>query len=411
MEELGIGRPSTYASILSVLRDRGYVVMDRNRFIPEDKGRLVTAFLENFFKRYVEYDFTAALEEKLDKVSAGDLSWKTLLAEFWRDFSTATSEAGELKISEVIDVIDETLGPHVFAPREDGSDPRVCPSCPDGRLSIKSGKFGAFVGCSNYPECKYTRQLGVSEEDAAAVQDASLGADPDSGLEVFLKNGRFGPYVQLGEPEEGSKEKPKRQGLPRGWKAEEIDLARALSLLALPREVGAHPEDSKPITAGIGRYGPFVLHDGTYANLPDVDEVFDIGLNRAVTLLAEKRASGGRGRRGGAAAVRELGAHPKSGKTIGVYSGRYGPYVKHEKTNATLPKDITPEDVTLEQAVELIDAKASKGGGSKSGGSKAAASKSGAKTAKKPAAKKAAGKAKKSKKAGDTGGAASSAAE
>jgi DNA topoisomerase-1 len=381
MEELGIGRPSTYASILSVLRDRGYVRMDKTRFYPEDKGRIVTAFLENFFKRYVEYDFTAALEERLDQVSAGELPWKQLLAEFWRDFSAATGQAGELRISQVIDALDEALGPHIFPARADGTDPRVCPTCGNGRLSLKTGKFGAFVGCSNYPECRYTRQLGVSEEDAAKITDAQLGSDPASGLAVHLKNGRFGPYVQLGDATESSDEKPKRQGIPKGWNPAELTLEKALRLLGLPREVGPHPEDGEVITAGIGRYGPFIKHKTTYANLKEVDEVFEVGLNRAVDLLAEKRAGGGKGRRGAAAPLRELGAHPVSGKPVGVYSGRYGPYVKHEKTNATLPKDIAPEAVTLEQAVELIAARAAKGpvkGGKravKAKGAKAGASK------------------------------------
>jgi DNA topoisomerase-1 len=367
MEELGIGRPSTYASILSVLRDRGYVRMEKNRFHPEDKGRIVTAFLENFFKRYVEYDFTAALEERLDEVSAGKLSWKALLADFWRDFSAATGQAGELRISQVIDALDEALGPHIFPAREDGTDPRVCPTCETGRLSLKTGKFGPFVGCTNYPECRYTRQLGVSEDDAAKVQDAVLGSDPATGLAVHLKNGRFGPYVQLGEPAEGSDDKPKRQGVPKGWDLAQMTLETALKLLGLPRDIGPHPEDGAVIIAGIGRYGPFIKHNSTYANLKEVDEVFEVGLNRAVDLIAEKRAGGGKGRRGQAAPLRELGAHPTSGKPIGVYSGRYGPYVKHEKTNATLPKDVAPEAVTLAQAVELIDARAAKGPAAKGG--------------------------------------------
>jgi DNA topoisomerase-1 len=405
MEELGIGRPSTYASILSVLRDRGYVRMEKNRFHPEDKGRIVTAFLENFFKRYVEYDFTAALEERLDQVSAGELSWTALLAEFWRDFSAATGQAAELRISQVIDALDEALGPHIFPAREDGSDPRVCPTCSTGRLSLKTGKFGAFVGCSNYPECRYTRQLGVSDEEAAKMQDAVLGADPATGLAVHFKNGRFGPYVQLGEPEEGSDEKPKRQGVPKGWNAAELTLERALKLLGLPREVGPHPEDGEVITAGIGRYGPFIKHKTTYANLKEVDEVFEVGLNRAVDLIAEKRASGGKGRRGQAAPLRELGAHPVSGKPIGVYGGRYGPYVKHEKTNATLPKDVAPETVTLEQAVELIDARAAKAPakGGKGGKSrrKPKAGDDGEATAKKPKSPKASRKGAKSQASAD----------
>jgi DNA topoisomerase-1 len=285
------------------------------------------------------------------------------LAEIWRDFSAAAGEAGELRVSEVIDALDAAHGPHVFPAREDGSDPRVCALCGTGRLSLKRGKYGAFVGCSNYPECRYTRQLGISEEEAASVQEATLGTDPDTGLPVFLKNGRFGPYVQLGQAEEGSKEKPKRQGVPKVWQGQEMTLDRALALLGLPREIGPHPDDGEIVTAGLGRYGPYVHHGSTYASLGDVDEVFEVGLNRAVELLAQKRAGRGRGRRGGAVApVRELGAHPVTGEPIGVYAGRYGPYVKHEKTNATLPKDLAPETVTLEQAVELIEARAAKGG-------------------------------------------------
>ncbi len=359
MEELGIGRPSTYAATLSVLRDRGYVVMDKNRFVPEDKGRLVTAFLENFFKQYVEYDFTAELENRLDEVSAGNLSWKVFLREFWDGFSKSVEEIGELRITDVLEALNEFLGPHIFPAKEDGSDPRKCPSCADGRVSLKTGKFGAFIGCSNYPECRHTRQLG-EDPDAVPADDGPLGVDPDTGENVFLKSGRFGPYVQLGEAE-----KPKRQGLPKGWDAADIDLEKALMLLRLPRDVGPHPEDGEMITAGIGRYGPFVLHAGAYANLDSVDEVFEVGLNRAVTVLAEKRQKGGRGRGAGQKPLKELGNHPETGKPVNVMSGRYGPYVKHEKINATLPKDMEPEDVTLDQAVALIAKKQEKGGGKK----------------------------------------------
>ncbi|MFN3514717.1 MAG: type I DNA topoisomerase [Phenylobacterium sp.] len=387
MEELGIGRPSTYASILTVLRDRAYVRMDKNRFVPEDKGRLVTAFLEQFFSRYVEYDFTAALEEKLDQVSAGDLDWKTLLREFWQGFQAAVGEIAELRVTHVLDALNDALGPHIFPDRGDGTDPRACPTCGTGRLSLKTGRFGAFIGCSNYPECRFTRPIAQSEEDAAQESgDRELGVDPVTGETVFLKAGRFGPYVQLGEGD-----KPKRASLPKAWPAAAMDLEKALRLLRLPREVGPHPEDGQPILAGIGRYGPFVQHNGTYANLPSVDEVFEVGLNRAVTLLAEKRAGGaGRGR-AEAAALKELGAHPADGAPVRVLSGRYGPYIKHGSTNANIPKGKDPAEITLEEALALIAEREAKGGGKKKPAKAKAAAKPKAEKppAKKPAAKKA----------------------
>jgi DNA topoisomerase-1 len=391
LEELGIGRPSTYASILGVLRDRAYVRMDKGRFIPEDKGRLVTAFLEEFFAKYVEYDFTAGLEERLDLVSAGDLDWKVLLRDFWQDFHAAIEGIGDLRVAQVLDALTEALAPHIFPDKGDGTDPRACPSCATGRLSLKTSKFGAFIGCANYPECRYTRQLAAPNGDGEGAEggDRELGVDPATGEKVHLKIGRFGPYVQL----DGG-EKPKRSSLPKGWTPQEIDLARALRLLSLPREVGIHPEDGKPITAGLGRYGPFILHAGTYANVADIDEVFDIGLNRAVTLLAEKRAGGGRRGRTEAAVLADLGAHPETGEPVRVLSGKYGPYVKSGAVNATLPRGADPKTVTMDQAVALIAERAAKGGGK---GKKAPAAKKAA--AKKPAAKKAAAKKAPAKKA------------
>jgi DNA topoisomerase-1 len=391
MEELGIGRPSTYASVLERLRDREYVRMDKNRFVPEDKGRLVTIFLEQFFLKYVEYDFTADLEDKLDQVSAGDLDWKVLLREFWKDFHPKTQEIIGLPTRQVLDDLDSALAPFLYPQKPDGSDPRVCPTCNAGRLSMKTSRFGPFVGCSNYPECKYTRPIGQKEDGAAASGDRELGTDPETGLTVFLKSGRFGAYVQLGEDE-----KPKRSSLPKGWSAPDMDLEKGLRLLRLPREVGKHPEDGKPITAGIGRFGPFVLHDGTYANLSGADEVFEVGLNRAVDLLAQKRA--GRAGRGEAAALAELGAHPADGQPVRVLSGRYGPYIKHGATNANVPRGTEPAAVTLEQALLLLAERAAKGGGKKKparaakakAAPKAAAAKTPAKKAvakKKPAAK------------------------
>ena len=356
MEELGIGRPSTYASVLTVLRDREYVRMDKNRFVPEDKGRLVTIFLEEFFLRYVEYDFTAGLEEKLDLVSAGDLNWKVLLREFWQDFYPKTEEILGLTTRSVLDTLDEALAPFLYPQKVDGSDPRACPTCGAGRLSMKTSRFGPFVGCSNYPECRYTRPIGQAEDGEQTSGDRELGIDPETGLVVFLKSGRFGAYVQLGDGE-----KPKRSSLPKGWSAPDMDLDKGLRLLRLPREVGLHPEDNQPILAGIGRFGPFVLHAGTYANLSGADEVFEVGLNRAVTLLAEKRA-GAQGGRGETAALKELGAHPTDGAAVKVLSGRYGPYIKHGATNANVPRGTDPLDVTLEQAVLLLAERAAKGG-------------------------------------------------
>ena len=395
MEELGIGRPSTYASILTVLRDREYVHMDKQRFIPEDKGRLVTAFLEQFFHRYVEYDFTAELEEQLDAVSAGKLDWKALLRAFWTDFHAAVGEIGELRTGQVIEALNEALAPHIFPDKGDGADPRVCPSCGAGKLSLKLGRYGSFIGCSNYPECRYTRHIGESADgEGGESGDRELGKDPITGDTVWLKNGRFGPYVQLGEGE-----KPKRSSLPKGWTPATIDLEKALRLLRLPRDVGPHPEDGQMILAGIGRYGPYVQHGSTYANLPEAEEVFDVGLNRAVTLLAEKRAGGGRPQRGAATALKELGGHPETGEAVRVLSGRFGPYIASGGINANVPRGSDPQDVTMEQAVALLAERAAKGP-SKPKRGKPAPRKAAAKApAKKASAKKAPPKKKPAAKA------------
>jgi DNA topoisomerase-1 len=359
MEELGIGRPSTYASILQVLKDRGYVRIDKKRLVPEDKGRVLTAFLESFFARYVEYDFTAGLEEQLDRISNNEMAWRDLLRDFWREFTAAVGDIKELRVAEVIDALDEMLAPHLFPPREDASDPRKCPSCETGRLSLKLGKFGGFIGCTNYPECRYTRQLAPGNGAAGNGGIKKLGEDPATGLEVTLRSGRFGPYLQLGEAIEG--EKPKRAGLPKGTSPEDVDLERALALLSLPREVGRHPDDGDAIIAGVGRFGPYVQHGKTYANLTAGDDVLSVGLNRAVTLIEEKRARGPRKGRFGAAPGRSLGDHPDKGGPIVVKSGRYGPYVSHDGINATLATDMAPETVSLEQAVGLLQARAARG--------------------------------------------------
>ncbi|MDR0809637.1 MAG: type I DNA topoisomerase [Gemmobacter sp.] len=369
MEELGIGRPSTYASIITTIQDREYVRKDKNRLIPEDKGRLVTAFLANFFRRYVEYDFTADLESQLDDVSAGERDYKEVLARFWRDFSAAVAETADLRIGEVLEKLDEFLSPHLYPARADGSDPRACPICGNGRLHLKTARSGgAFIGCGNYPECRYTRPISGEESDAVTPDGKLLGQDED-GLPITLRTGRFGPYVQRGEAT-AEAPKPPRASLPKGWSPESVDLARALQLLSLPREIGPHPGDGAIVEAGIGRFGPYVKHNGTYANLPEVEEVFTIGMNRAVEVLAQK-TSRGAGRAAPAQPLRELGQHPEGG-VVQVMPGRYGPYVKWEKVNATLPKGVEPEALTLDEALVLITEKAGK---SKTPARKAAAKK------------------------------------
>jgi DNA topoisomerase-1 len=355
LEELGIGRPSTYATILSVLRERAYVRMERGRFLPEDKGRIVTSFLKSFFGRYVEYDFTADLEEKLDEVSAGALAWKQLLRDFWKDFSAAIDEAKELRVSQVIAELNEMLGAHIFPSTEPGEDPRKCPGCGAGQLSLKLGRFGAFIGCSNYPECRYTRQLGQSAGEAAGGQPVTLGEDPQSGEAITLRSGRFGPYVQRGDGE-----KPARGSIPKGFDLSAVDLDYALQLLSLPREVGKHPETGEAITTNFGRYGPYIAHQGQYASLDSADEVFTVGINRAVALLAEKKAKSKTFR--GAEALKELGAVP-GGAMIKLMRGRYGPYVTDGTTNATIPRNMEPLNVSLEQAAALIADRVAKGGG------------------------------------------------
>ncbi len=386
LEELGIGRPSTYAATLKTLEDREYVKIDKRRLLPEPKGRLVTAFLENFFERYVEYDFTASLEEKLDEISDGKLDWKDVLRDFWKDFSSHVAETKELRVTNVLDALNDELAPLLFPPREDGSNPRVCPKCGTGNLSLRLGRNGAFVGCSNYPECSYTRQFGAAEGDPNGGADGPkvLGTDPYTNEEISLRSGRFGPYVQRGDGKDA-----KRSSLPKGWAPDSIDHEKALALLSLPRDVGKHPESGKMISAGLGRYGPFVLHDGTYANIESIEDVFSIGLNRAVSVIAEKQLKS-KGPRGGGtpAALKDLGPHPDGDGNITVRDGRYGAYVNHGKVNATLPKGKDPMSVTLEEALALVAEKAAKGGGEK----KPARAK---KTAtKKPAAKKAAAKKK-----------------
>jgi len=345
LEELGIGRPSTYAATLQTLKDREYVRLDKNRFIPEESGRLVTAFLERFFERYVSFDYTAELEEELDDVSGGRLNWQKLLENFWRDFKPKAGEVMDQKPSDVTAALDDFLSPYLFPDKGDGSDPRLCPLCGTGRLGLRGGKFGAFVACSNYPDCKYTRRFGQGEE-AASDGPAEIG----NGIE--LKTGRFGPYLER----DGA-----RASLPKDVPQDGLTLEMAEKLLSLPREIGAHPETGKPIVASIGRYGPYLMHDGKYARLGSTAEVFDTGMNAAVVKLAEAAAA--KGERGGGSRepLAVLGPHPESGKEIKVMAGRYGPYVSDGATHATLPKTADPSAVTLDEAVALIAAKAAKG--------------------------------------------------
>jgi DNA topoisomerase-1 len=368
MEELGIGRPSTYASVITTIQDREYVRKEKNRLFPEDKGRIVTIFLLNFFRQYVGYEFTANLEEELDDVSAGERNYKNVLSRFWKDFSAAISETSELRITQVLDILDEALAPQLYPPREDGADPRICPKCGAGQLHLKTSRTGGFVGCGNYPECNYTRP--ISGEGAEGYERV-LGED--NGDEIHLKSGRFGPYVQRGEATPENK-KPPRASLPKqgkeflpGWGPNDVTLEQALTLLTLPREIGPHP-DGGMISSNLGRFGPYVMHQlpdeekPVYANLKETLDVFEIGMNRAVELITEKRNNPGRGRRAAAKPLKELGDHPEEGGAVNIMDGRYGPYVKWEKVNATIPKEVEVADVTMEQAVQWISEKTAKKG-------------------------------------------------
>ncbi|MFO1120371.1 MAG: type I DNA topoisomerase, partial [Rhodospirillales bacterium] len=447
LEELGIGRPSTYASIISVLQDRKYVRLESKRFVPEDRGRLVTAFLQSFFDRYVAYGFTAALEEQLDDVSGGRIDWKTVLRDFWRDFSDAVDGIKDLRVKEVLDALDHLLGPHFFRDGESGRDPRACPSCADGRLGLKLGKFGAFIGCSNYPTCRYTRPLVPASADEAPAAGSNgarlLGDDPATGLPVSLRKGPYGPYVQLGEaaaaavdaaddaatkaadegngraeaaaipaeeadpaPSAGKAKrkakakkakappapKPKRISLPRGVDPETLDLDKALALLALPRNLGEHPESGQMISAGLGRFGPYLRMGDTYVSLKGDDDVLAIGLNRAVDLLAKARPPKAKGK--------ELGVHPADGKPVLLMAGRYGPYVEHGKLRATLPAGTDAEALGLQQALNLLAEKQGRSAGKAARAAKPATSRKGdaepakATPAKRTASKSAATKAK-----------------
>ncbi len=359
MEELGIGRPSTYASILQVLKDRDYVTVEKNRFIPSENGRLLTAFLERFFERYVSFDYTAGLEEQLDDVSGGRAQWQTVLENFWRDFKAKTAEVTERQPSEVTAALDEFLAPFLFPQVEGGGDPRLCPNCGNGRLALRGGRFGAFVACSNYPECKYTRKFAQPGGDNGGDSGPEvLGQHPETGVDITRKSGRFGPYVEMPR---GEGEKPKMASIPKDIPGEEFGLDWAVKLLSLPRTIGDHPETGKPITASIGRYGPYLAHDGKYGRLQTTNDVFETGMNTAVVKLAEAAAGGGR--RGGASRepLKVLGKHPRTELEIKLMEGRYGAYVTDGTTNATLPKTVAQDALTLEEAAHLLDERAAKG--------------------------------------------------
>ncbi|MFN3619668.1 type I DNA topoisomerase [Sphingorhabdus sp.] len=354
LEELGIGRPSTYASTIQVLKDRAYVRVEKNRFFAEESGRLLTAFLERFFERYVAYDYTAGLEDQLDEISGGRADWQTFLEAFWRDFKPKTAEVMEQKPSEVTAELDIFLSPYLFPEREDGADPRLCPKCGEGRLALRGGKFGAFVACSNYPDCKFTRKFAQpGGENGEDTGPEILGQHPETQLEVSRKSGRFGPYFEMGEGKDA-----KRASIPKDIPAEDIGLEWAIKLLSLPRTVGIHPESGEPVTASIGRYGPYLAHNGKYARLQSTTEVFETGMNSAVVKLAEALANPGRGRGAARAPLKEFGKHPRTEAEIKLMEGRFGPYVTDGTTNATLPKSISPDELTLEEAAQLIDARA-----------------------------------------------------
>jgi DNA topoisomerase I len=382
LEELGIGRPSTYASTLQVLKDRNYVRTEKNRFFAEESGRLLTAFLERFFGNYVAYEFTAGMEDELDEVSGGRAAWKAVLEAFWKDFKPKSDEVMEKKPSEVTEALDEFLSDYLFPPTDDGTDPRLCPKCEAGRLSLRGGRYGAFIACSNYPECKFTRKF-AQPGGAEGGEDGEVGKHPETGEAITRRAGRFGPYIQLGEGKEA-----KRSSIPKD--IGELDLDWAVKLLSLPRTVGNHPESGNPITASLGRYGPYLAHDGKYAKLRSTAEIFETGMNSAVTKLAEAAAGSGRGARAAAEPLNTFGPHPTSGGEMKLMAGRYGPYVTDGTTNATLPRDKQPEDLTLEEAIILIDERAAKGpakGKKKAPAKKKAAPKKKA-AVKKPAAKK-----------------------
>jgi DNA topoisomerase I len=351
LEEYGIGRPSTYASIISTLQDREYVLLDKKRFTPTDVGRVVNKFLTEHFTRYVDYDFTANLENELDQIAEGEREWIPVLDQFWQGFNRQIQEKGNI---DRADMTHELTG-------ED------CPKC--GKpLSKRLGKFGMFIGCTGYPECDYIRNLNTNGD--ARAEPTTIGTDPESQKDILLMSGPYGPYLQLGLAVEGEKKKPKRVSIPKDIPLADVNMETALKLIALPRDLGLHPETSKKIIANIGRFGPYVNHDGKFKSIPRSDSVFNIDQARAVELLAQANS--------GPAPIRELGSHPTEDGRIDIYAGRYGNYVQHGKLRATLQKSQEPETLTFEEALELLAAKAAKEGGSKSTSPKTAPKKAAA---------------------------------
>ena len=351
LEELGIGRPSTYASIISVLKMRAYVDIEKNRFVPVDRAILITAFLKGFFDKYVDYDFTADMENKLDDITTGKISWTEFLSLFWKDFSKNINQVTELRITNILDNLNESLKSHIFKTEESTNKiTRVCPTGCGGELSLKVSRFGAFVGCTNYPDCKFTRPIS-HKKVKEVFDDIVLGIDEATSKEIKLLNGRFGPYIQLGNIE--GKEKPKRATIPKDISPKEIDLEKAKLLLSLPRKIGDHPETGNEIFVNYGRYGGYLTCDNKNASLEDSSEVFDIGINRAVTLLANAKP----GRLKSSSELKTLGDHPTDGKPIKVMKGKFGPYVKYKTINATIPDSFDPETIELDEAIELIEKK------------------------------------------------------
>ena len=356
LEELGIGRPSTYASIISVLKVRNYVELEKNRFVPEDRAILITAFLKGFFSKYIDYEFTAGMEESLDEITSGNVKWTEFLKEFWNGFSSNVGDVTDLRITNVLDNLNDTLKHHIFEKSENNNVSRSCPSedC-KGELSLKVSRFGAFVGCSNYPDCKFTRPIS-HKKIKEAFEDTILGKDTDTDKDIKLLNGRFGPYVQLGEIE--GKDKPQRASVPKGISPSEIDFEKAQYLLSLPREIGEHPESGEKITVNYGRYGGYLSCADKNASLEDNNEIFNIGINRAVDLLANAKP----GRLRSSSEIKTLGEHPDDKKPIKVMKGKFGPYIKYKSVNATIPDQIDPENIEMDEAIDLIEKKMEKMG-------------------------------------------------
>lgn len=348
LEELGIGRPSTYAPIISLLQDRNYIHLEKKRFVPDERGRLVTTFLISFFQKYVEYDFTAKLENELDHISAGDLEWKLFLKNFWYDFESNVKEVKQYDIGQVLEKISILLEPYLFPVTDNNKNNKECPSCNNGILALKLGKFGAFIACSNYSDCKYTRKIGDGEEQyTQMLADINkLGVDEETGLDITLRQGPYGYYIQLGEADKDNK-KPKRVSVPKSIQPGKLSFTQAQALLSLPREVGIHPETGQIIKAGLGRFGPYLFYNKSYTSIPATDDVLTIGINRAVSLIAEKSAKK-------VEAVKNLGIYPDLNQELAIYEGRYGLYIKLGKVNISLPKNINIDELTLQETIKII---------------------------------------------------------